>query len=98
MEVWIGPFAQQALALSERQIEESDATITRNSSYYTLFGSETVDDVSYLEVKAPMKLAIATGLSLDGVSDSENQGWSNTPATASLGFSSQWMPEPPWKM
>jgi len=63
--------------------------MTRNPSYYTLSGSETVDDVSYLEVVAPMKLAIATGLSLDSVSDSEIQGWTNTPATASLGFSSQ---------
>jgi len=48
--------------------------MTQNSLYYTLSGSEPVDDVSYLEVVARMKLAIATGLSRDSVSDWDIHG------------------------
>lgn len=98
MEVWIGPLAQQALALSEREIEEGDAAILWDSSYCTLPGLEPVDHVSYLEVVVQINLAIKTGLSRDSVGGSEIQAWSNTPATASLGFSSHWMPASPRKM
>lgn len=97
MEVLIGPFAQQRLALSGREIEEGDATIFRYSSYYNLPGLEPVDDVSYFEVVVPMKLAIGTGLSRDSVGGSEIQAW-NTLANAPLGFSSQWMPALPRKI
>lgn len=82
LQLFIGPFAQQALSLPERQIHPGEATIPRVLRYES-FGTDNSDDVikddiHYPDVPLPMKLAISTGLSRDGVTDSEVRGWSST--------------------
>lgn len=82
LQLFIGPFAQQALSLPERQIHLGEATIPRVLRYES-FGTDNSDDVikddiHYPDVPLPMKLAISTGLSRDGVTDSEVRGWSST--------------------
>ncbi|KAL8895346.1 MAG: hypothetical protein Q9207_008206 [Kuettlingeria erythrocarpa] len=82
LQAFIGPFAQQALSLPERQIKHGDAMIPRVLRVDTFdlsnYEDVKVEDAFYPDVSLPMKLAISTGLSRDGVTHSEVQGRSST--------------------
>lgn len=81
LQAFIGPFAQQALSLPERQVKHGDAFIPR----VILFDSTNEYDEGvivagrvYPDVPLHMRMAISTGLSRDGITHSEVQGWSST--------------------
>lgn len=82
LQAFIGPFAQQALSLPERQIHRGSATIPR-VLFYDSFATSQGNDVTYgddtePDVSPSMRLAIATGLQQEGISHSEVKGYSST--------------------
>ncbi|KAL8870401.1 MAG: hypothetical protein Q9174_003547 [Haloplaca sp. 1 TL-2023] len=80
LQVFIGPLAQEALSLSERQINRGTGIIPRSRVYEPTsdYATEDFDGDPSPKVPDPMKLAILTGLVKDTVSPDDVQASSTT--------------------